>query len=83
MTHGLRQEPLTRQDTRALHVPARKEILETYYFSREIMIFYFAKEKLRTSMYLGLHLYPSSETRDNLNFIIDVKFSGLTCKYNT
>ena len=32
-------------------------------------------------MYLGLHLNPLSETRDNLNFITDVKFSGLTCKY--
>lgn len=47
------------------------------------MIFYFAKEKLQTSMYLGLHLNPLSETRDNLNFINDVKFSGHTCKYNT
>ena len=47
------------------------------------MIFYFAKEKLQTSMYLGLHLNPLSEARDNLNFINDVKFSGLTCKYNT
>lgn len=31
-------------------------------------------------MYLGLHLNPLSETRDNLNFITDVKFSHLSRK---
>ena len=73
MTHSLRQEPLTRQDTRALHVPARKKILETRCFSRDMI---FNLDKItQTSMDLGLDLYPSSETRDNLNFITDVKFS--------
>ena len=74
MTRSLRQEPLTRQDTRALHVPARKKILETRCFSREIMIFNLDKIT-QTSMDLGLDLYPWSETRDNLNFITNVKFS--------